>query len=393
MEGAVVTAVRPLDHDRDARWSALRRLLQGLQAAPALPTAPGDALATLGPFVPEWAGRYGARPSSDAAEVGDALRAVLAAIADDAPVLLVVDDAHCADGSSVAALHGAMTRMAPLTRVGLALAYPTGILDLPADLRRLAADVQRGLPGVAVRLDALDETELTGLVRDRATWCTDDNRRARLARRIAFETAGNPLYAVTLLGALERATRLRNDLAEWPPKGGTITTPLPFSVPSVVRLALELRFAELNEHERAILNAAAIGPPVLDLAMVAAVAGSSPVDVESVLPGLERRFLIEFDGEQYRFVAPMVADAVRQTCLKRGERRRLERRAVDALADRTDLHSRVLRTEYLSRLEPSAGLLEAAVMLEREAEAAAATSLAHRIRRAANRIERRLADP
>lgn len=391
MEGAVVTAVRPLDHDRDAPWSALRRLLGGLQAAPALPAAPRDALATLGPFVPDWATRFGTRASSDVGDVGDALRAVLAAIADDAPVLLVVDDAHCADGPSLAVLHGAMTRLPP-TRVGLALAYATGTAELTTDLRRLAADVQRGLQGVTVRLDPLTETDLAELVRGRATWCPDDRRRARLTRRLAFETAGNPLYATTLLGALERATTLRNDLAEWPPKGGTLTTPLPFSVPSVVRFAIELRLGELNDQELAVLNAAAIGPAVLDLEIVAAVAGTTIMNVERTLPGLERRFLVEFDGEHYRFVAPMVAEAVRQTCLKRGERRRLERRAADALADRTDVHSRVLRTEFLSRLEPSAALLEASRILQREAEAAAATSLAHRVQRAIDRIQRRLAD-
>jgi len=45
-----------------------------------------------------------------------------------------------------------------------------------------------------------------------------------------------PFLAVTLLGALAKPA-IPKDMVTWPPPGGTIDAPLPFSVPAVARHA------------------------------------------------------------------------------------------------------------------------------------------------------------
>jgi hypothetical protein len=342
-------------------------------------------LTVLAGLAPDLAARFAPREPHDVAEVATALASVLVAVADEVPVIVAIDDAHWADGPSLAALHAAMAALRD-ARVLCIVTAAIGVGAATVELQHLLADVQRGLRGIAVRLDPLSDADLVSLVASQATWCAEDAKRQRLARRLAFETSGNPLFAVTLLGALERASALRDDLTEWPPKGGTLTAPLPFSVPDVVRLAIELRVGELTKEEEAVVRAASIAGLGLDLDLVAHVAERSGADVERALPALERRQLVTFDGERYAFVAPLVAEVVRSACLTKGERRRLERRAVDALATRADLESRVLRAELLARVAPDAEASRFVAAAVRDAEATGAIRLARRAAAAAERI-------
>jgi predicted ATPase len=350
-----------------------------------LPGVSPDALAVLAGIAPELAARFPAREPRDVADVAAALAAALAAVADEQPILIAIDDAHWADGPSLAALHAAIGALRS-SRVVFVVTAANGVGTPPAELQHLLGDVRRGLTGVSVRLDPLSDDDVLQLVTALAPWCAEDAKRRRLARRLVFETSGNPLFAVTLLGALERASALRDDLTAWPPQGGTLTAPLPFSVPDVVRLAVELRVGELTKEEEAVVRAASIGGLGLDLDLVAHVAERSVADVERALPALERRQLITFDGERYVFVAPLVAEVVRSACLTKGERRRLERRAVDALATRADLESRVLRAELLARVAPDAEASRFVAAAVRDAEATGAIRLARRAAAAAERI-------
>lgn len=384
-DGARVARARQLESDHDARWSALRQLLHGgLAAAPGLAGAPRDALQVLAAIAPELAQRFPPREGHDVAEVGAALAAVLASVAEEAPLVLAVDDAHWADGPSLAALEAAV---GSLERPGvvLAITVATDVGDPPRELRELQARVEHGLPGVAVRLRALSEDDVRELVAALAPWCDDAATRDRLSRRLAFETGGSPLLAVTLLRALERASRLRTDLTTWPPEGRTIESPLPITL-GLVESAVQLRVRELDQTEIAVLSAATLVGVGLDLELIAAMVERTPAQVERALPALERRSLIAFDGSRYAFVAPLVADVVRGACLTRGERQRLTRRAAEALAQREDLDGRALRCDLLARLEPNAAALAFAIATLRAAREAGAERVARRVWAAADTI-------
>jgi len=386
MQGAVLVMVRPLESDHDARWSALRHLLRaGLADAPGLPAARPEALAALAGIAQELAGRFQPREPRDVADVAAALTAVLAAVADEAPLALAIDDAHWADGPTLAALHAAIGGLAR-ARVVFLVTVANGVGAPLVELQQLQAAVARSLPGTVVRLDPLTDADLALLVAHSATWCQDNAERARLTRRLAHETGGSPLFMVTLLGALEKATTLRADLTTWPPKGLTTDAPLPFSLPSVVRLAVEVRLGELSKEELAVLCAASIAGQGLDLDLVAAVTERPRADVERALPALERRRLVVFDGTRYTFVAPLVAKSVRAACLTPGERRRLEQRAVDALAGREDLESRVLRGELLARIAPDAQAFAFVLSALRDARVGGGTRLARRAEMAGDQI-------
>ena len=258
LDGALVVHTRPLESDHDAPWSTLRLLVRaGLTEAPGLVAAEPQAISALAGLVPELAAKFPPRDAKDDADMAGALASVLAAIAAERPVVLAIDDAHWADGSSLAALRSSVAalRGAP---VGLLLTVAEGVGDPPRELVRLQGDVGRSLPGLTLRLTPLTDAEVRHLVDALAPWCPGAADRDRLARRITIETGGYPFYAVTLLRALHRATTLREDLVNWPPPQRTTDAPLPFSIPSVVRLALAARVAELDHQHQVMLRVAAV---------------------------------------------------------------------------------------------------------------------------------------
>lgn len=385
LEGAILARARPLESDQDAALSTLRALFRaGLPQASGLVAADPDALGVLGWLVPELAVRVPACAPRDAAHLATAVAAGLAAVAGEHPMLLAVDDAHLADGATLEALGAAVAELRAAPVVLLVTAVERAD-PAPRELLRLGSEIGRRLPGATVRLDPLGEDDLRKLVGSLAPWCQDDVERDRLARRLAFDTGGNPFYAVTLLRGLQRLSTLRRDLVAWPSPHATFDTPLPFSIPTLVRTAIAVRIAELEAEGRRVLSAASIGTLALDLELVTTLTELSRARVEECLAASERRDFVAFNGERYAFVAPLVADVVRSECLTAGQRTTLRRRAIALLASRQDLEARVLRAELMAHVDPGSASFEEGVAVARAALAAGATRTARRALAAAER--------
>jgi len=389
LEGAVLLQIRPVKNDHDAGWSSLRLLIRaGVGDLRGLAGARPDALGVLAGLAPEIADRFAPREVRDVADMATALTSVFGAAAEEQPLAIAIDDAHWADGMSLAALGAALGQLKD-SSVTLLLTVAQGVGDPPPELLQLESEVGREVPGLVVRLDPLSRDDLAKLVVALAPpWCRDDDQRERLTRRLAYETAGSPFLAVTLLGALAKPGNFQKDLVAWPPPGGTIDAPLPFSVPSVARHAIAVRIGELTRGEVRVLSAAGVCGQALDLELIAQVAGLSKADVERTLPACERRHLIQFDGRRYTFAAPLIAEVIREHGTTRGERRILEQRAIDALANRSDLESRALRADLLSHVSPDQAALDLALAVALEAQQVGARRMQDRALAAAERIRK-----
>jgi hypothetical protein len=383
LEGAALAVARPLETDHDAPWSTLRSLMRGgLGRVPGIVAAEPGALALLAALVPELEQRATARAPRDTAEVAAALSAVIRAAAEEGPIALAVDNAELADGPTVAALHAAMSALDSAPVALLVSTLQPVHLDR-AELLALRGAIGRSLPGRTVRLDPFTPGEITALVQALAPWCREQGEVDRLARRIAFETSGNPLLAVTLLRALEQRSSLRQDALAWPGPGATFDSPLPISVPELARLAIVAQVTALDEQTRRILAVASTLGLALDPELVAALAECPRSKVEAALPDMERAGLIVFDGERYAFAAPLVAQVVRSEFLTPGQRRAVCRCAIDKLAPRGDLESRILRVELMATADRSVASFGEALAVAREALAAGAFRTARRAVRAA----------
>jgi DNA-binding SARP family transcriptional activator len=385
LDGAVVAVVRPLESDHDAPWSTLRALMRaGLSHASGIAGTEPAALGMLGAIVPELADRVAVREPRDRAEVGGALASLLHAIADESPVALAVDDAHFADGPSIEALHSAL-RAVGRAPVVLIISILNVIQVGGPELLALRGATGRSLQGVTVRLGAFTLEEVRELVRLGAPWCRDAKAADRLTRRLAFDTGGNPLLAVTLLRALQENATLREDILAWPIPGATMDSPLPISVPVLARLAITARITPLDEPSRRVLAVASVLGLALDTDLIAQLANSSRAAVEDLLPAMERVNLLAFDGERYAFAAPLIAQVVRAEFLTPGQQRTLRQRAVVLLASRGDLESRVLRAELMARVEPGEVAFAEAAAVARDALAGGAPRTASRALAAAER--------
>jgi DNA-binding SARP family transcriptional activator len=388
LDGAFVLAARPVESDHDAPWSTLRLLVRaGIAEAPGLPAARRDALGALAGLAPELAERFPPREVRDVTDMATALSNVLRAIADERAVAIALDDAHWADGASLAAL-GAAAATLKDAKVTVLVTVAQGIGDPPRELLRFQSDVGRDIPGATVRLGALGESELAALVAALTPWCRDDEERGRLTRRIAAESCGNPFFAVTLLESLARASTLRKDFVAWPPPKDTLDSSLPFSIPSLVRHAIALRIAELQREEVIALCAASVCGQVLDPVLMSQVCDQPVAVIEGALTAFERRHLVQFDGRRYAFVAPIIADVVRSECLTRGQRRAYEQRACDALATRDDLDSRALRAGLMAHCRPDQVAYDLAIGTAAEALSTGARRIAKRMLTAADGISR-----
>jgi len=367
LEGATVALARPLSSDHDAPLSTLRLLLRGgLAAAPGLVGADPHALNVLAGVAPEIAPRATPQPAQDTAQIAAALTRAIAALAEESPVALLLDDAHLADGTSLEVLHSAIEQLeAGAVIFAITLRDESGAG--PKALLRLRGEIGRGLQGKSLRLEPLVEADIRELVTTLASWCSNDVDRDRLTRRLTFETGGNPFYAVTLLHGLERLATFRADFVTWPPPNSTIDSPLPFSVPDLVRVAIAARIGELDPDSRRVLEIASIAGQALDVGLIGVLTEVPLPQVEERLAAAERLHLVVFDGQRYSFAAPLIKEVVRSECLTSGQRRRLRERAIEALAARDDLASQVLRVELLAAVRHDKATVESAIAVAHSA--------------------------
>jgi DNA-binding SARP family transcriptional activator len=385
LEGAVTIVTRPLDGDQDTSWSTLRGLMRaGLLAAPGLPAADPRALGVLAALVPELAGRVESQQPRDRGDIAAALASLLRAIADETSLALGLDQAQFSDGATLAVLHAAMEQLRDVPVV-LLLASPSSPEGLPPELLQLQREIGQGVAGTVVRLEPLGTQELGELVKAMAPWCSAAHEQDRLARRIAFETGGNPFLAVTVLRELQELALLREDALAWPPPGATFDSPLPMEVPDLIRRAIVARLVRLDPATQAVLGAASVGGLTLDLQLISELAELSGADLDERLAVLERQKFLTFQRDRYVFAAPLVQQVVRSEGLTPGQVQRLRSRAVAALAHRQDLDSRVLRAELLARITPGQSALDEAVTVAKAALASESRRIARRALVAAER--------
>jgi DNA-binding SARP family transcriptional activator len=379
--GCVVTVARPLESDQDTPWSTLRLLIRGLANASGVSATDPRALAVLASLVPDLAERVAPVEPRDNADVAAALSAMLAAVADEQSVGLAVDDAHLADRASLDVLDATLRQLESAPVLIALSATPSGYG--PRELLRLRGDLGRAIPGVSVELGPIDEEATRDLVVQMAPWCTNEDDIDRLTRRLLFEVKGNPMMAVTILRALAQSSAFGKDALRWPRPRSTIETPLPFTMPDLLRTAVLARVSALDEGTRDVLSAASVGDMAVDPSLVALLTGMPPADVERELEILEQHHFVVFDEARYMFVAPLLKKAVEEACLSRGKRQRFRQHAVNELGRRDSISSRILRIELMAKTEMREGAYQEAIELAEEAIVAGSHGAARRLLAAA----------
>jgi DNA-binding CsgD family transcriptional regulator len=300
-------------HDAEARASGMTVLrARGVQSEARIPFA--GLLELLRPALghldrlsePQREALEGAlalRPARarDRFAIGAATLSLLAAHAESAPVLVLVDDVHWLDGSSADALLFACRRLAA-DRVAVILAARHGeasFLD-GSDLEML-------------RLEGIDRTAAGALLVDQAGASLSDT----LIDRLYQETGGNPLALVELADHVDA-------ISADPP----LHTPLAV-VTSLTDIYLE-RCAALSEAVRDVLLLAAVNDTG-DLRLLAKAARLAGVELHE-LKGAEAAGLLTVLDDRFEFPHPLVRSAV-YAGASPARRRSMHRALADSLPD------------------------------------------------------------
>ena len=297
-EGATVMLGRCYE-DAVIPFAPFTEALRGRVAARpgALPEWIAAELARLLPELgaPPAAGEGG--PQDARHRLFEAVAAVVAQAAGDAPVLLAIDDLQWADPPTLLLLAHLVRRLSRERLMVLATVRDDDP-DAIAALRDLMAELERGRRLERVALGALEAGDVAALV---SAWL-GDRASAALTDVVGRKSGGNPLFVEELARHVGETGAPEDDLA------AAATAALPSGVKSVIAG----RLARLDDDARAALAAAAVAGEEFRLADVAAAA---ELGEESVVEALDAAVGARFVREAatpgaYRFAHALVREAV-----------------------------------------------------------------------------------
>jgi DNA-binding CsgD family transcriptional regulator len=305
------------------------------------------------PFV-DALGPLGAH-GADAATQLSVFERTLALLVDRAPILLVLEDVHWADTSTLD-LVVFLAHNVGDERILLLTTYRATEPSSAARMRRVADAVHRSGSALLVELGPLMPDELTALIVAQA----DTTPSRTLADAIVARSEGNPFFAEELLAVREHDAELPRGLQE---------------------LLLQ-RVAQLDARTQSLLRLGAAAGRDVSYGLLRDLAGRSEGEVRDALrEAVEHRILV---GDQtsgsFRFRHSLLAEAIYATILP-GEREELHARLADELArsgtaDPAELarhwaaagrsaEALVASIEAAKRAEAVFGLAEAAAHLDR----------------------------
>ncbi len=351
-------------------WVQIARALTRHEDAATLRAGLGAGAPWIAGLLPELAATLG--PAAPASELNadqarfrlfDALASLLVAVAARRPLVIVLDDLHWADPSSLQALEF-VGRMLPDQPILAIAAYRHSEAHARAEL----APALGGLARAATRLalEGLSRDDVGRLAARRAPAPRDGEQPAiapGLVAAVHHASAGNPFFVDELVQLLDSQGRLHEDATE---------TPLP--LPDGVRDTIARRLAPLGEPTLRTLRAAAVVGSRFRLAALARVLGASPSEVLEGLDAALRAGLVSArDGPgRYGFVHALVRDTLLGS-IATDQRARLHLLAAEAIeelhADDADAHLAEIAHHFLQAVSEG-GARRAVDYAERAAQRA-----------------------
>ncbi len=298
VEGLCGLGTKPPTQSLSAVVGALRPLLPEIaDVLPAQPAALGD-------------------PRAQRHQIFRALRELLAALG---PTVCILEDLHWADESTLDFV--AFLVSDPPEHLSLMLTYRSEELPLSSSLPALPAGLPPHVRHATIRVSPLSVEEVGRLS---CALLKTSALSEELVRHLHDQTAGIPF-------ALEEVVRLHRGQLELVDGWRTVDELDHMAVPPTVGHSLRERMASLTSDARLVARAVAVLGSPADEELVAKVAGVSAIRTSKALSRVLSAAVLEEHGDDlYGFLHALAAQAVYDE-IPRPERRRLHRRAVEAL--------------------------------------------------------------
>jgi DNA-binding CsgD family transcriptional regulator len=251
----------------------------------------------------------------------------LRALTDRQPAVILLDDMHWADPASVALLRS-LVHSLPALPLLLIVTYRSDELTRHHPLSQMLPQLARESATRRIDLRALDDAAIRNLVE--ARYGLADADATRLVAYLHARSEGNALFVGELLRALEESGILAPGEGGW--RLGDLTHT---GVPALLRNVIDARVSRLDdEAQRLLAIAAVIGHDITPDVWIAV----GDADEEEILAvaerGIEAQLLAEA-GDEVRFAHALIREALYES-IPGVRRRRLHRRAGEALASRPD---------------------------------------------------------
>lgn len=320
LNGSVTFLVRCMPDDRTRPWSGWQAIAaSGLATAPGVSSVSPRALGTMIRENERWREQFPELEQADEAfDRRTALAEVLAAVAGEQPVLVVIDDAQWIDTESLGALESAVRHAsAPIALLLTMLPQPPR-----NDLDAIRARLGRDWVGTSVTLGPLEGAELQALVA-RAFPALAAPEQARIARRVEADSAGLPLLAVELLHAAALGLEIVPRDKAWLDQGRTLDQTLPGDLPDSIVAATRIGFSVRSPDARLLLEALAILPGRQPADVLATMAGLDLHSAATALDELEYARWVNADARGYAYLANVIRLVVERDMVTGGKRRRM----------------------------------------------------------------------
>ncbi len=281
-------------------------------------------LANIVPNLASDAGSAAARGNDPAIErflLAQSVTTVLRMARERERLVVVLEDLHWADASSLRVLEAVAGHLEAIGVVVVATFRPEETASNPA-LADALGSIARERAVTRIDLEGLDLGDVATFVE--ATTQLDD---AAVVGVLHERTDGNPFFLVELVRLLTSGDRLRGLAALNRPE----TT---IGVPQAVRDVVLRRLARLPDATRDVLAIAAVAGRDVQLEMLEVAAGVDPDEILDRLdPAIAMNLLLEVSGRfgVYAFSHAIVRDALYES-LGPAQRARLHKRVGDATA-------------------------------------------------------------
>ena len=268
----------------------------------------GGELTRLLPGLAERAGELAAPVAADADterhRLHTAVTDLLVGVSSEAPVLLVLEDLHWADPSTLQ-LTRHLVRSGAVARMLVVATFRDAESDVPADLGAALVDLYRSEGVARIRLGGLSEAEIGEFV----LLTTGVDPTPELTATVVALTGGNAFLITELWRELVDC-----DAVEIGPRRATLARPAAdLGVPTSVREVVNQRLSRLDAATNEILELAAVIGPGFELATVRK-ASAAPEGklLDAVDEAVRSGLLVEQPGLglAYRFAHELVRRAV-----------------------------------------------------------------------------------
>jgi DNA-binding CsgD family transcriptional regulator/tetratricopeptide (TPR) repeat protein len=329
--GFLVVQGNCFEPDRSLAYGPLLDLLRGFLAARSdeeLRQALGSAAPEVIKLLPELATRLpdaqptpALEPEQEKHRLLEALAQVFVGLTARGPLLVVIEDIHWCDDTSLEALL-TLARRVPSRAIVLLLTYRSD--EVHAGLRHFLATLDRARLASEWSLDPLSAPDVEAMLR--AIFQLTQPVRSDFLDALYGLTEGNPFFIEETLKSLVEAGDIYYREGRWDRKAvGEL------HIPRSVQDAVQRRAERLSAAAREVLTLAAVAGQRFDFALLQQVTGHDEAELLGLIKELiAAQLVVEGTEDQLRFRHALTRQAVYSELLAR-ERRALHRRIAEAL--------------------------------------------------------------